>query len=223
MGKHEPAADRKEGGLPRLPPGRHGLPREFVTRNQRDRLAAGIIAAVAERGYHDATITEIAAAAAVSRRTFYGYFSSKEECYLDTYAAIEGHALAAMREAGATERGWSRRVRRELEALLETFAANPDLARFALIAPPAAGAEIAERYRHFLERLLGVVAEGMPKSARIPSEAAQFALAGGLAALIAGKVRAGDGELLPELLPDLLEVVLTPYLGRERAIAEARR
>ena len=38
---------------------RHGLPRDFVVQNQRDRLAAGIIAAVSEFGYHETTITQI--------------------------------------------------------------------------------------------------------------------------------------------------------------------
>ncbi len=63
-------------GLHRLPPGRHGLPRDFVAQNQRDRLAAGTIAAVAERGYNETTIGDIAAAAGVSRRTFYVYFGT---------------------------------------------------------------------------------------------------------------------------------------------------
>jgi hypothetical protein len=36
-------------------------------------------------------------------------------------------------------------------------------------------------------------------------------------------VNAGEGERLVDLLPDLLELVLTPYIGRERAVEEAGR
>jgi AcrR family transcriptional regulator len=220
-----PAQSSGEAGdaLPKLPPGRHGLPREFVTRNQRDRITAGIIAAVAAGGYHEATVSQIAAAAGLSRRTFYGYFKSKEECFFATYEMIAAHLEEEMREAGEAERGWPRRVAAELGALLGTYASNPDLASFTLIAPPAAGGEIAEAYRGFLERLLALVTEGMPKGARSPSEAARYALAGGLAGLIAAKVNAGEGEELGALAPDLVELVLTPYIGRERAIKEARR
>ena len=64
VAKREPQAEQSPG-LSRLPPGRHGLPRDFVVQNQRDRLAAGIIAAVSEFGYHETTITQIAAAAGV--------------------------------------------------------------------------------------------------------------------------------------------------------------
>jgi AcrR family transcriptional regulator len=216
-------SEKDDEGLPRLPPGRHGLPREFVTQNQRDRITAGIIAAVAAHGYHEATVSQIAAEAGLSRRTFYAYFSSKAECFGATYEMIATHLEESMREAATGKRGWSRQVAAELGALLDVYAANPDLVRFTLIAPPTAGGEIADAYRGFLERLLAVVSEGMPKTARTPSEAARYALAGGLAALIVAKVNADEGEQLGELAPDLLELVLTPYMGRERAIKEAGR
>jgi AcrR family transcriptional regulator len=209
--------------LPQLPPGRHGLSREFVTRNQRDRITAGMIAAVAAGGYHDASVSQIAANAGLSRRTFYGYFKSKEECFFATYETITAHLEEAMREAGGEERSWPRRVAAELGALLGAYAANPDLAAYTLIAPPAAGGEIAETYHRFLERLLALVTEGMPKAARTPSEPARHALAGGLAALIVAKVNAGEGEDLGALAPDLIELVLAPYVGRERALKEAGR
>src|SRR6187455_2663699 len=65
-----------------LPPGRHGLPREFVAHNQRERLIAGLAEAVAENGYAGTTIAHIPRQAAVSRRTFYEHFSSKDECFI---------------------------------------------------------------------------------------------------------------------------------------------
>ena len=211
-----------EGGLQRLPPGRHGLPREFVVQNQRDRLAAGMIATVAAHGYHETTISQIAAAAGVSRRTFYSYFESKEACFEDTFALIEDHLVSVMGEAAEGPRGWPAKVRAQLGAMLEELAENPDLVRFALIAPPAAGGPFLARYHTFLRRLIGVVSGERPSRSRQPGEGAELAIAGGLAALISGKVNAGEGEELPELLPELVELVLTPYLGHERAAAEAR-
>jgi len=46
-------------------------------------------------------------------------------------------------------------------------------------------------------------------------------MAGGLAALIVTKVNAGEGERLAELLPELVELVLTPYVGHARAAEQA--
>jgi AcrR family transcriptional regulator len=220
----EKGAGREPEGLQRLPPGRHGLPREFVTQNQRDRIAAGIIACVAEHGYHETTITQIAAAAGISRRTFYGYFASKEECFFDTYQLLGDHLAEVLAEAGEGEGRWPAKVRIQLGALLETLAANPDLVRFGLIAPPAAGGQFAERYRTFLERLVAIVTEGHPNGSDPErTDAAALAAAGGLAALLVAKVKAGEGERLPELLPELVELLLTPYIGRAKAVAQARK
>jgi len=60
-----------------LPPGRHGLPREFVHSNQRHRLLLGAALAIAERGYNATTVANITKAASVSRRTFYEHFDDK--------------------------------------------------------------------------------------------------------------------------------------------------
>jgi AcrR family transcriptional regulator len=216
----EPESSHPE--LARLPPGRHGLPRDFVARNQRDRLTAGMIAAVAEKGYHGATITGISAAAGVSRRTFYTYFGSKEDCFFATYDTIAEHLFAVAAEAAATERGWPRRVRAAMAVVLRSLAANPDLARFTLIEPQRAGGKIAERFRSATEPALAELERGLPKRVKAPSREVQHALLAGMAALVARVVEAGEGERLEELLPELVEIFLTPYVGREEAVAVAR-
>lgn len=209
-------------GLARLPPGRHGLSREFVAKNQRDRLTAGMIAAVAEHGFHEATISQIAAAAGVSRRTFYGYFSSKEECFFDTFGQVADHLEGAMAGAGEGETDWPARVGGEIAAMLDVFAANPDLARFLLIAPPSAGGEIAGSYRELLDRLFAILVEDRPSETGEPSRAVTDGLLGGIVALIVRKVKAGEGEELAELTPDLTGLFLAPYYGREEAVRLSR-
>lgn len=209
--------------MPRLPPGRHGLPRSFVVENQRQRLAAAVIQVVAENGYHAATVSQISAAAGVSRRTFYGYFSSKADSYFDTFALVSEFVLEAMREAGDSQRRWPARVHAELEAMLAIFVANPDLARFTLLVPPAAGGKVAERYRAFLMELLGLLGKGRPRNVRSPKPAAEHALAGGLAAVVGDKVAAGEGDRLMEVLPDLTQLVLAVSLGPERAVGKPSR
>lgn len=206
-----------QGGLSRLPPGRHGLPRAFVAQNQRDRLAAGIIAAVSEHGYHEATISHIASAAGVSRRTFYTYFASKEECFVATYDQICDHLRETAAEPASNQREWPLKVKVSLGAALEAFAANPQLARFTLAIPPRAGGAVSDRYREALNEALEELTQGASTSNEQPSSAIQQSLIGGVVALIVAKVEAGEGERLQDLHPDLAELFLAPFIGRSDA------
>jgi AcrR family transcriptional regulator len=209
-------------GLQRLPPGRHGLPRDFVVQNQRDRLAAGIIAAVSEIGYHETTITQIAAAAGVSRRTFYSYFNSKEDCFLATFDQIADHLRDAAREAASEQREWPAQVAARIDSGLQIFSANPQLARFTLAEPPRAGGEVTAHYRSALDRALDELTEGLSAAAaQTPPPAVQHSLIGGAASLIVQKLEAGEGEQIRDLLQDLVELFLSPFIGRAAAVQVA--
>lgn len=220
VAKREPQAEDSPG-LPRLPPGRHGLPRDFVVQNQRDRLAAGIIAAVSEFGFHETTITQIAAAAGVSRRTFYSYFNSKEECYFATFDQIADHLRDAGRDAAAGQEDWPAKVAARIGAALEIFSTNPQLARFTLAVPPRAGSEVTAHYRRALDGALAELTEGLPDGAEMPSPAVQHSLIGGAVSLIVQKLEAGEGQEIRDLLPDLVELFLTPFIGRAEAVRVA--
>jgi AcrR family transcriptional regulator len=222
---HQHPSEDSVLGLPRLLRGRYGLSRRFLTQNPRDRLTAGIIAAVAERGYHEVTIAQITAAGGVSRRTFYAYFPSKQECFFATYDMVADHLSGLAAAAAAPFSDWPDRLAARFRVVLDAFAANPDLARFVLIAPPRAGGEITARFHLAINNALLELTEEMPPppAVRVPSDAVQRSLPGGIVALIVGRVEAGEGEQLPELLPDLLELTLARFLPLEEALRVARQ
>jgi AcrR family transcriptional regulator len=191
-----------------------------VVSNQRGRLAAGTIAAVVEHGYHEATVSQIVEAAGVSRRTFYQYFGSKQECFVDTYGIVEEFLLGEMRSAGEATGSCVERVGAELEAGLQVFAANPDLALFLFGAPQSAGGEVLEQYQTLLRKLRELLKDGLDeRPLRHPGDAIDDGLAGGIASLVVRLVRAGEGPKLDSRRDEVLELVLAPYLGREAAAA----
>ena len=54
-------------------------------------------------------------------------------------------------------------------------------------------------------------------------EATEATLVGGIVSLIVREINAGRTEQLEELLPDLVELTLAPYLGGEEAARLARQ
>jgi AcrR family transcriptional regulator len=207
--------------LARLPPGRHGLPREFVTHNQRERLIAGIAEAIAEHGYSGTTIAHITRAAAVSRRTFYEHFSSKDECFVAAYDTVMKELRERVSAAFDEIDEWPEAIKAGIEAMLHFLAAEPNLARLCMVEALVAGPAVVERYDAAIQSFVPYFQEG--REGRSPevlsrlSPTTEEALVGGMVSLISRRIIAGKTEELESLLPDLVEFTLTPYLGSAEA------
>jgi AcrR family transcriptional regulator len=214
----------KESGSSRLPAGRHGLPREFVVQNQRERIVTALVDTVAERGYNATTVAHITKAASVSRRTFYEHFADKEACFLAAYEMVADHIRAAMQAAAASFEEWPQQVRAALATMLRFLAGEPELARLCMIEPAAAGGEIAARHRASMQALVEILRAGRPghSGERPLPEATEQTLVGGIVSLVVREISAGRTDQLENLLPDLVELTLSPYVGPEEAEKLAR-
>ncbi len=212
--------------LARLPPGRHGLPREFVAHNQRERLIAGLAEAIAENGYSGTTIAHITRHAAVSRRTFYEHFASKDECFVAAYDTVMARLCERVGQAFEQEDDWPHAVKAGIGALLHFLAAEPNLARLCMVEALVAGPVVAERYDSAIQSFVPYFQSG--REGRSPevlarlSPSTEEALVGGMMSLISRRIIAGKTAELESLLPDLVEFTLAPYLGSEEAAKVAR-
>jgi AcrR family transcriptional regulator len=211
--------DAKEEGRAaapsRLPRGRHGLPRELVAENQRERLVSGIIAAVSEHGYAETTIAAIVKEAGLSRKTFYEHFKNKEECFDAAYEAAFGYLRQEVNGVAGESAEWGALVRARIERLLEVLGAEPDLASFFLIAPASVGDRVTLRHHEAMRELVGALVAGAPKrkGKAAPDGTQAQALAGGISRLVVRKLDDGEAGKLAELAPALSELVLRPYIG----------
>jgi AcrR family transcriptional regulator len=208
----------------RLPAGRHGLPREFIVQNQRERIVTALVDTVAEHGYNATTVAHITKAASVSRRTFYEHFADKEACFLAAYEMVADHIRASMRAAAESFADWPQKVRAALATMLRFLAGEPELARICMIEPIAAGGEIAARHRASMEDFVEILRAGRPEHGgeRPLPAATEETLVGGIVSLIVREISAGRTEQLEKLVPDLVELTLAPYVGAEEAERLAR-
>lgn len=228
-GKEKPPTEGFEDYPPelaRLPPGRHGLPREFVTHNQRERLIAGLAEAIAENGYSGTTIAHITRAAAVSRRTFYEHFASKDECFVAAYDTVMKELQERVSAGFDAAEEWPQAIRAGIEAMLSFLAAEPNLARLCMVEALVAGPAVVERYDAAIQSFVPYFQEGRkgrpPEVLSRLSSTTEEALVGGMVSLISRRIIAGKAEELEELLPDLVEFTLTPYLGSAEAAKIAK-
>lgn len=122
----------------------------------RDRLLAGMAAAVAERGLQRTTVADVVRHARTSRRTFYEHFEDRDACYLALFdAAVD----AQMAEVAAAVRPGAigEQVDRVIAAWLRSLAAQPDLSASFVRDLPALGQRGAARQHEVVERFAGLL------------------------------------------------------------------
>jgi AcrR family transcriptional regulator len=125
---------------------------EELARDQRERLEAAMVSAVARHGYAGTTLRELAGLAGVSKTTFYEHFENKEDCLWATYETVtkaaRENALAAFWEA----EGQRNRLRAAFAAYVEWLEEAPGAASLAVIEPLCLGETGARHRRRTAER-----------------------------------------------------------------------
>jgi AcrR family transcriptional regulator len=130
----------------RLPGGQHGIPREVVERNQRERLIAAMAEVCAERGYAAASVADVTRRAGVSTASFYRQFADKRECMLASFEELFGRLLEGVE--GACGEGVETAIGRAAELL----GADPPTARLLTLEVLAAGEEGVKLQHAAIER-----------------------------------------------------------------------
>jgi AcrR family transcriptional regulator len=201
--------------LAKLPPGRHLIPSDFVAQNQRERMLLATTELVAERGYQKTTIELIAKTSRVALVTFYEHFSSKEECFLAAFDESVSASREVFSELVDPEMPWQDQISVGLELFLEMVEREPARAKLCIVEAQAAGSASLARYQAMLESVAPKLREGRefnPRASRLP-DGLEVAIAGGIAWLVHQRLVVDEGAGLKALLPEMLQVTLTPYIG----------
>ncbi len=184
----------------RLPRGRHNIPPEQVVESQRWRLLGATAEVLAERGYAQTRVADVAARAGVSRGTFYELFEDLPACLLAAYEMAADCVCDLADSACESGGGCEVSLRAALEEILRFLAEEPSLAHL-LGAEAAVGVPaIAAARERFVDRLTGMEVERRPVE--------------GALALVSDWVAGGKTDRLPELAPQLAELIYPAGAGR---------
>jgi AcrR family transcriptional regulator len=198
--------------------GRHSISRDLVAHSQRERLLSGLAGAVAEHGYNAATISQVTDLAAVSRRTFYENFDSKEACFLATYEALDDYVASRLAEAASAQSEWPLKVAAALTELVSILASHPEFARVYLVEAPAVGRAAMPLRDRTIERFVELLEPGRTyASDHEPAAGIEEALVGGITTQLARTSLVADADAMRQSSRAVIEFALSPYLGRDVA------
>jgi AcrR family transcriptional regulator len=206
------------------------VPPAAVTRSsahadQRRRILRAVGELVAKRGYGDVTVELIVKRAHVSYRTFYKHFSGKEDCFLALFDRVFVSTERTIRDRLETEDGpWAEQVALALRTWIELIVADPIIARAIIVEAPTVGPAIRDRYERASKAFVPLFSEGRelnPRGVELPSTI-EHTLSGSVFWSAYQRLIVAEVESLPEVLPELIELVLRTYLGQAEASRIAR-
>ena len=194
-------------------PVRPELSREFVAVHKRRRIMNAIAELTAEQGYDSTKIGDIVRRAGVARKTLYDNFEGKEEVFLAAFDAAVDEVFRRVEESCAEAGdGWEEQVQAGLAAFLRYVAEEPALARMCMIEALSATPAATERYEKAVQRFVDLTKSTVPHNDQLP-ETIEETLVGGVAWIVYQQIRRGETEKAEDLLPELSEFMLAPFLN----------
>jgi len=167
----------------------------------------------AEQGYDATKIADIVRRAGVARKTLYDNFDGKEEVFLGAFDSAVDEVAGQIDEASAAAgEDWVERVTAGLHVFLAYVAEKPAIARMCIVEAMSATPASAERYDAAIGRLVEQLRASAPSSSGLAGTTAET-LVGGVAWILHQEIRRGRAEQALDLMPQLLDFLLSPYLG----------
>lgn len=163
-----------------------------------------------QQGYDATTVDEIAAAVGMSQRSFFRYFSSKEDVVLEKFEAVGTMLAEELANRPASENAWAA-LRRAFDVIIRPAEHDPrqGLVLLRIIGQsPALRARVIEQQNNWQELLAPLVAERMESPVSDLGPAALTAAA--LACLVvanAAWLRVDGTEPLGQILDETMRAV----------------
>jgi AcrR family transcriptional regulator len=125
----------------------------------RQRLLDGLADSIAERGYRETTVADIVRNAKTSKRTFYGEFPSKEECFVELLRTNNDRLIASIQGAVDAEAPWQEQIQAAADAYVDHISARPAITLSWIREAPALGVAAQPLHRLAMEQLTDMLVD----------------------------------------------------------------
>ena len=185
----------------------------------RDRLTEAATRIATERGFEALDAEQLARAAGLTLADFHRHFDNVDQCILAAFDQFLERLLEHVAEACEDIPGWPERVRATIVAGFEFVAELEPVTRLFAVDAMRAGPGVVERQLSAIERGADLLKEGRklyPVAAELP-DSMERTLVAGVVMFATTYLLGEEASRLAEVQSDLVAMVLTPYLGLERA------
>lgn len=187
--------------------------------DERARLVAAFSKAAGEQGYSRLDIATVVRYAGLSADDFYQQFTGVEQALVAAQEVFLKRLWLDIEGACEAAGEWPDKVRAAVAAVIDSLVEASALARVFAIEAPGASFAAAEGQFTALDRLATLMRDGRrlyPRAATLP-DSTERALVGGTVSIVCQHLLAEDPKAIPCLREQLVEVLLSPYLGQEEA------
>lgn len=139
--------------------------------------------------------------------------------FAKAFEAAFARLQVAVEQASAEKHEWAAKAAAAVAATLEFATTDPEAAQLLTNEALARGAEGISRHERVISYAADQLATGRnlrPENAQLP-EITERALVGGLVMLVAQRLDQNTMDQLPQATPEMIEFVLTPYVGADEA------
>jgi AcrR family transcriptional regulator len=180
---------------------------------------------MARKGYAKLTVKDLIDGAGVSRRTFYQLFEDKLDCVFAAHHVAFSRLNSIIVDACASQSDWPDGVLAAVEGALGFAIRSPDEARLILISSQTSEPKLARRGRASHDQLAALLRSGRQRhhGGGTPLPQVEQAIVGAGMSLVGDCLIADEIDRLSDLAPELVQIILTPYLGDEEARQVATR
>ncbi|HEX3040569.1 MAG TPA: hypothetical protein VHP56_00560 [Solirubrobacterales bacterium] len=187
--------------------------------DRRARLVAAFSKAIGECGYAHVDVDLVVRYAGLRAADFDEQFAGVEQALLVAQEDFLGRLWLDVESACEGAAAWPEKVRDSVTAVTESLVETSAVARVFAIEAPAASLAAAERQFAALNLLAARLRSARrfyPRAADLP-ETTERALVGGTVSIVCEQLLAEDPQAIPRLRSQLVELLLSPYVGDEEA------
>ena len=193
----------------------------------REQIMTAMLEASGELGYRRATVRGVIERAGETPSRFYSSFSTKEDCFAAAYEVEAERLYSALIAAAQGQSSWREGMRAALQELFAFVTERPLIARALFKEVYTARGPALVKHEEILERL----SRAMNDSARretsasrhsLPPQTAAF-MVGAIEEFVCAQIAARRPERLWAGMPQLMSLLIAPYLGDQAAAEELQR